>query len=121
MEEIGQIFVELFLQLFFEVFADAIWRRLPEPARVAVKVVLSSAFAVLIGWVSVTLKPDLSISSESLRIVYLIFAPVLVGIVMSWIGRFFVSREKPRSILERFAFGWLFAFSFALTRYLLIK
>ena len=121
MEEIGQVFVELFLQLILEVFADAIWRRLPEPARIAVKVVLSSAFAVLIGWLSVSLKPSFGISSEALRIVYLIFAPVLIGIAMSWIGRFFVSREKPRSILERFVFGWLFAFSFALTRYLLIK
>ena len=68
MEEIGQIIVELFLQLFFEVLADAIWRRLPGPVRIAVKAVLSIGVAILLGWLSSIAFPKPFIALEALRI-----------------------------------------------------
>ncbi len=120
-EEIGQILVELFLQFFLEVLADAIWRRLPEPARLGIKALLSAVLAALLAWLSAVLAPAPLFAGEALRIAYLIVAPGIIGLGMSWIGRFFVKKEKSRSTLEAFGFGWLFAFSFALTRYLLIS
>jgi hypothetical protein len=116
-EEIGQIIVELFLQLFLEVIADAIWRRLPEPARLGVKAVLSVGVAILLGWLSSLAFPKPFIAVELFRIAYLILVPVLLGFMMSLIGVYFSKRSKARSTLESFGFGWLFAFSFALTRY----
>lgn len=119
MEEILQFIVELFLQFFVEVVADAIWRRLPEPARLLVKAALSAGLAALLAWLSVAIAPDRFVKAEALRIAYLVLAPLFIGWAMASIGRFFTTRHKQRSTLEGFGFGWLFAFSFALTRYLL--
>lgn len=121
MEEIGQILVELVLQIFAEVLADAIWRRLPEPARVVIKALLSAVLAALLAWLSTVFAPKPLFTGEALRIIYLVVAPVMIGLGMAWIGRYFVKRAKARSTLEGFGFGWLFAFSFALTRYLLLS
>ncbi len=121
MEEIAQIIAELLLQLFFEFFADALWRRLPEPMRILFHVAVSVAVAILLGWLSTLLFPKAFISWDWLRIAYLVIVPVLVGFVMSKIGSFFAARNKRRGVLEDFGFGWLFAFSFALTRYFLTK
>jgi hypothetical protein len=118
-EEIGQILVELFLQFFLEVLADVIWRRLPEPARLVIKALLSAGIAALLGGLSTMLAPAPLFAGEVLRVAYLVVAPAIIGLGMSWIGRYLVNNEKSRSTLEAFGFGWLFAFSFALTRYLL--
>jgi hypothetical protein len=119
MAEIGRILVELLVQLFVEVLADAIWRRLPASARVFIKALLSAILAALLAWLYTVLAPDPLFRGETLRIAYLVVAPVMIGLLMTWIGACFVRMEKSRSTLEGFGFGWLFAFSFALTRYLL--
>jgi hypothetical protein len=117
MGEIAQVIAEILLQLFFEVFADALWRRLPASIRFAVHIAATLAVALLFGWLSTRLFPNSFISWEWLRIAYLVIAPVFVGLVMSKIGSYFTARNKRRSALEDFGFGWLFAFTFALARH----
>lgn len=120
MPEISQFLTELLLQLFIEVLADALWRKFPEPVRHVVKAILFVGLSALLAWVSTVIAPKSLITTLELRIIYLVVAPVIVGVAMAWIGRWLVKHEKPRSTLETFGFGWLFAFSFALTRFLLI-
>jgi hypothetical protein len=120
MPEIGQFLIELFLQFFFEVFADAVWRQFPEPARHVIKGTLFVLLSTLMAWVSTVFLPTSLIAPMELRILYLILGPMMIGLAMAWIGRWFEKSEKTRSGLETFSFGWLFAFTFALTRFLLI-
>jgi hypothetical protein len=119
MPEIGQFVVELLLQLFVELFADAVWRKFPEPARYLVKGALFITLSALFAWISTVFVPEPLIATKALQLTYLAVAPVLIGLAMAWIGRCFAKAQKARTALESFSFGWLFAFSFALTRFLL--
>lgn len=120
MPEIGQFLIELLLQLFFEVFADALWRKFPEPARYVIKGILFVGLSALMAWVSTVFVSGPLIAAMELRIIYLAVGPLMIGLAMAWTGRCFEKSQKPRSTLETFGFGWLFAFTFALTRFLLI-
>ena len=120
MEEIAQFIFELIFQFLFELLADTVWRRLPEPVRAAVKLVAAAAFAALLGFLSTLVLPEPFITSRAWAIVHLVVGPVLVAWAMARIGRAMEKREKHRTSLERFGYGWLFAFSFTLTRFLLL-
>jgi hypothetical protein len=95
-------------------------RCLSPAERTVLKVVLYIAVAGLLGFLSTLLLPDPIIRAAWLRIVYLIAAPVTLAAIMAWIGRTFLARHMRRTSLETFGFGWLFAFSFALTRFLVL-
>jgi hypothetical protein len=120
LEEIAQFFFELVFQFLFELFADSVWRRLPEPARAAVKLVAAAAFAALLGFLSTLILPEPFITSRAWAIVHLVVGPLLVAWAMALIGRHFEKRDRRRTSLERFGYGWLFAFAFTLTRFLLL-
>jgi hypothetical protein len=121
MEEFFQFVFEAIFQIFVELLADGIWRHLPAPARTFVKGLACVLFAVVLAAISSKLAPAPFLKSESLRIAYLIVVPLLVGAAMAWVGRVISSRGKATATLEKFGFGWLFAFSFACTRYLLAR
>ena len=121
MEEIFQIVFEFVFQALFEFLADAVVRFLPPAGKTLLKAMLCVAFAVLLGSLSTLLLPGPIILAEWLRIAYLIVAPLTLAVIMAWLGRALVVRHKRRTSLETFGFGWLFAFSFALTRYLALK
>lgn len=119
MEEVLQFIFELVFQAIFEVLGDVVWRRLPEPARVLIKLLLTSAFAVLLGFLSTLVLPEPFISARPLAIAYVVLGPLLLAWLMARVGAWMERKEKRRSTLERFGYGWLFAFSFTLTRFLI--
>jgi len=118
MNEIGQIIAELLVQISAEVATDAVWRRLTNPTRLLIKILATGLVSISLGWCSAGLFPRAFITNEVLQWAYLFIVPVIMGGVMHWIGSRFEKREKRRSTLEMFGFGWLFAFLFSLTRYL---
>lgn len=118
MYDLSQILIEVLLQFLFQGLANFIWRRLGEPARTVVKALLFIGAGVILGGVSSVIVRKPLLSMEWLRVAYLIVAPVLMGLAMSLIGHCYAKRNLPTSSLERFGFAWLFAFSFALARYL---
>jgi hypothetical protein len=75
-------------------------------------------FGALGGWSTTLLFPDAFIQNETARIAYLVVVPVLIGFLMARVGRAMVERGKNQTSLETFWFGWLFALTFALVRYL---
>ena len=121
MEEIVQIVLEMVGQVILELVVDGVWRTMPTSGRITIKVVLSAGFGGLFGVISSIPFPDPFIASEAGRITYLIVAPLVIGIAMAQIGRYMDARGKKRSSLESFGFGWLFAFSFALARFIATK
>lgn len=119
MDEILQVVFELVFQFLFEALGDVVWRHIPEPAQVLIKLILASAFAALFGFLSTLVLPEPLISSRSLAIAYVVLGPLLLAWLMARVGAWMERKDKRRSSLERFGYGWLFAFSFTLTRFLL--
>lgn len=119
MDELAQILFELIFQFLFEAFGDVAWRQWPEPARAALKALLAAVFAAVLGLLSTLLFPEPFITARPLAIAYLILGPLLIGWIMARLGRALELKNKRRSSLERFGYGWLFAFSFTLARFLL--
>ena len=118
MDELAQVLFELIFQFFFEALADVAWRQVPEPARTTVKILLAAAFAATLGFLSSLLFPTPFITAEPLAIAYLLLGPLLIGWVMARLGRLLERKDKRRTSLERFGYGWLFAFSFSLARFI---
>lgn len=118
MEEISQLIFEVVGQAIVEFIVDAFWRTMPPGGKVVLKVLLCAGFAALLGFLSSIPFPDPFIESEAGRIAYLVIVPVALGEGMAMIGRFMSARGRNRTSLESFGFGWLFAFSFALVRFI---
>ncbi len=121
MEEIPQLIFEVLFQFVFEVLGDVVWRRLPEPARAAFKTFCVLLFGAALGFVSTLFVSEPLIESRTLAIVHLVVGPIFVGWLMVRIGSFLEKRDRPRSALERFGHGWLFALSFSLVRFVVTR
>lgn len=122
MEILVELLLEVGLQVFFELLGDAGVRtfkkdRLGNPYLAFFGYML---LGVLFGALSLLVFDSSFISDESLRVFNLIITPVLVGALMAWIGKLMAKRGKGRIRLEKFLYGWVFAFSFALMRYFLV-
>lgn len=121
MEEIFQLIFEIFGQAILEFIVDAVWRTMPPSGRVVLKIVFCAGIGTLFGVLSSIPFSEPFIASETGRIVYLLVVPLVLGVTMAQVGKYMTARGKKRSSLESFGFGWLFAFTFALARYLATK
>jgi hypothetical protein len=121
MDELLQVAFELLFQLGVELFADGAWRRAPESVRRIIRGMGCVFFAALLSVLYSHFAPDPVIKTESLRLLYLAVVPILIGCIMAHLGKRFRASGKEPSPLERFGFGWLFAFTFAFTRYLMTR
>jgi hypothetical protein len=74
-------------------------------------------FGLVAGAVSLWLFPDYLIRSDAARLAYLGLGPVAAGAAVAAIGIWRSKRGVPRYGIDRFAYGYLFALSFALLRH----
>ncbi len=119
MEIILQILAELFLQLIFEALAEVGIHQTKR--RNQINPVLASigylTFGVILGGFSLLLFPESFIESGTLKLINLIATPIILGLIMLFIGKARVKKGKETVRIEKFAFGFLFAFGLALVRY----
>ncbi len=116
-----QFLGELLLQMIFEGLAELLghsvkapFRRKPQPWLAAIGHLILGALA---GALTVWLIPELFIKEEWLRLANLLLTPLAAGLVMEALGSWRARREKEVLQLESFAYGFCFAFSMALVRY----
>jgi hypothetical protein len=123
LEFLFELFGELLLQLVVEALAQAgvhVVRHPDRPPRehrpwvIAVGYLL---FGLIAGALSLWLFPDYLIRSTAGRIAYLLLGPVAAGAAVAAIGLWRSKRGVPRYGIDRFAYGYLFALSFALLRH----
>ena len=113
---------EAVLQVVFEIIAEimghkasAPFKRKPlHPALAALGYALMGAVA---GGLSLLIFPHSFVDSEILRAVNLIVTPVMAGLAMAAIGRWRDNRDQDLIRLDRFSYGFLFAFAMALVRF----
>lgn len=115
-EFILQVFVEVCgeigLQSLAEVFKS---RRIQNPWLASLGYFLLGATA---GGISLQVFKTAMIRGSLIRVANLVLTPVLTGFIMVFIGRLRKKRGQELVRLDRFGYGFLFAFGMALVRFL---
>jgi hypothetical protein len=123
-EVILQFIFEILLQLLAEVFCELglrpvtemfKGRRVQNPWLASVGYLLVGA---AVGGLSLLLFKSSMIHNSFLRIVNLVVTPILAGLVMVAIGHLREKRGQQLVRLDRFGYGFIFAFGMALVRFL---
>ncbi|MDQ8181967.1 hypothetical protein [Pelagicoccus sp. SDUM812005] len=114
-----EVIAEIFLQVVVEILADCgihVFKRKPvqNPIPAAIGYFL---FGCLAGGLSLLIFEGSFISDPRLKIANLILAPLVAGLAMAWIGKRRRRGGKDSVRIERFCYGFLFAFGVALIRF----
>ena len=120
LELIFEFFGELLLQVIGEVLFELGLHGLAAPFRKTVNPYLATIgyvlFGALAGAISLWLFPSLFIGSHAGRIANAIVTPLIAGAVMVALGAWRRQRGQQPVLLDRFAYGYLFALVIALVR-----
>jgi predicted lysophospholipase L1 biosynthesis ABC-type transport system permease subunit len=118
-----QVLGEIVLQMIFELLAELGLRsvrepfRRPKPLHPALAAIGYAIFGAIAGAASLWLLPTLVITVEWLRVANLAITPVIAGSLMGAFGAWRRRRNEELIRLDRFAYGFLFAFAMALVRF----
>ena len=119
-----QFIAELALQLLFEVLAELglhSIRAAVRPSGSSHPLLAALGYAILgaiVGGISLLVFPSNFISVAWLRVVNLVAAPLVAGAAMAGLGAWRKRRAQEPVLLDRFAYGFLFAVSMALVRFM---
>lgn len=117
-----QVFGEIFLQIVIEALVEFGLQGLREPFRRAKPLhplLAAAGYALLgaaAGAISLWIFPQRFIATPWLRTLNLVITPIAAGAVMSAIGMWRRKNDKELIRLDRFAYGFLFAFAMAIVR-----
>ena len=120
---IGQLVLEVLLQLVFEILAElGLWAakktiRLAEPLRPVRGLIGYILLGGVLAGVSLVFFPHKFAVPVWLQIVNIVVSPVVVGLAMMWVGRWRAQRGQQAILLHRFWFGFVFALVFGLVRF----
>jgi hypothetical protein len=121
MEILVEIFFEFFLQLVLEVLFEFGLQAVAEPFQKKPNPLLAALGYVVIGGALGALTlwpfPDSMVRAPILRWVNLALTPVLVGFAMVLLGIWRRKHDQLELRINRFSYGFLFAFSVALVRF----
>ena len=120
MEIILEFLAELFLQFIFEAIADfgihkSVRRKELSPLLAALGYLV---FGACLGFISLLIFPESFIQAEGLKLVNLLGTPIILGFIMLVIGKVRDRKGKETVRIEKFFYGFLFAFGLALVRFL---
>jgi hypothetical protein len=118
LEIIGEFLLQGTLEILFELGFHAVvepFRRQPKPWVAAFGYLL---FGAVLGGLSLLLFPNHLVIAGSLRIANLVVTPVAVGLLMAGVGVLRARRGQSLLRIDRFAYGYLFAFALAAVRFL---
>lgn len=121
LEFILEILGEFFLQIVVEALAEMGLHAIADPMRRPLNPWLAALGYVLggmlLGAVSLWFFPVHLIADRQLRYLNLIVTPAAVGLAMVGVGMWRAKRGQTGVRLDRFTFGFLFAFSMGVTRF----
>lgn len=121
LEFIFEILGEFLLQVAIEALAEMGLHAWADPMRRPVNPWLAALgyalFGTLLGALSLWFFPVHLIADRQLRYLNLIVTPAFVGLAMMALGAWRAKRGQTGVRLDRFTFGFLFAFSMGVTRF----
>ena len=118
-----QLIAEVVLQIVFEALAELGLHSLrepfrrPEPLHPVFAAIGYAIFGAIAGGISLWLFPHLFISAQWLRVANLLATPLAAGAVMGAFGAWRRRRNEDLIRLDRFGYGFLFAFTMAVVRF----
>lgn len=120
-ELVFEVLGEVLLAIVFEALAEAgvhVTRNpTKEPPRPWLAAIGYAVLGAIAGGISLVIVPHLFMASQKTQLLNLVIAPVFAGAAMSALGAWRKNRGQDLIRLDRFAYGWLFAFSMALVRF----
>ncbi len=120
-ELLFEICGEFLLQIVFELLAEFGLHSLSEPFRRKPHPVVAfigyGLLGALAGGLSLWLFPGLFIASPTAQLANLLISPALAGLAMASVGAWRAKRGQTLLRMDRYAYGFLFAFAMALVRY----
>ncbi len=127
-ELLFELFGEYVLAFVFEVLArvagwvaapwSAALRERSGPLTKAVRALVYLGAGALCGWLSLLVMPTSLARTLDTRLAVLIGVPILCGLSMALMGYVRKQRGKEAAALESFGYGFLFAASLSLLRFL---
>lgn len=123
LENFGDVLLEVFLQLIFEVFASAIahlikknpkWR----PAGRLLTAFVSFLVGTFLGFVSILIIPVPLFHHTRIPGLSLLIGPPITGLSIELISRLWRGKDEPALPWESFWGGFAFAFGLALVRWI---
>lgn len=122
-EAIFEAFVEYVLAMFVVMLlriADNITRSLALKGELATSVIFG-LLGLSAGLLSIPVFPHPLLHPAKVHGINLLVSPVLTGLMLSWTGSALRKRKKETTPIERFGYGFTFAFGIALMRLLFAK
>ena len=110
-EMLGQLIIELGFHSLIEPF------RSDRPVNRILGFLGYILLGALAGWLSLLLVPVNFIRDSNMQILNLIVSPILIGLFFAWYGRLRARKGLDLIELDRFAYGFVFAFVVALIRF----
>ncbi|CAN7405341.1 hypothetical protein LJR289_002481 [Pseudoduganella sp. LjRoot289] len=121
LEMLLQLLGELLIQLLGEALVELGFHAIAEPFRKPPNPWLAAAgylmLGAIVGGLSVLAVPAHLVSTHFLRMANLLLTPVAAGFCMAAAGAWRARRGQALLRIDRFAYGYLFALSFALMRF----
>jgi len=122
LEFFGETLLQVVLQVFAEVGMHSVNGMRDPDRRRPVNPWLAGTgyliFGVIVGGISLWFRPELFLASNTLRLLNLIATPAAAGLAMMGMGALRRRRDQPLIRLDRFAYGFIFAFGTSVTRYI---
>jgi hypothetical protein len=115
-EFLGELLLQVLVEVLFELGLHSLtapFKKTPNPYLAIIGYVL---FGALAGAVSLWVFPSLFVVSHVGRIVNVVVTPLLAGGAMAAIGAWRRRRDGQLVLLDRFAYGYIFALVMALVR-----
>lgn len=121
LEFLFEVLGEFVFQVVLEALAEAGLHAVSEPLRKPPKPWLAALgyllLGTIVGGISLLIFPH-NMVPEPWRITNLLVTPVAAGVMMSALGAWRERQGQDRIRIDRFSYGYLFAFGLALVRFL---
>ena len=121
LEIIFQILAEIFMQLVYELGFHSMLEPFNKKPKPVIAFIGYLVLGVIAGFISKIFTPQLLIKGETLRVINLLVTPIAVGLIMSALGKLREKNGVSLIRMDKFLYGFIFAFSMALVRYLYIN
>jgi len=114
---LGEVLLQIVLEVLFEFGLHSLkapFNKQPHPLLAGTGYAIFGAVA---GGLSLWAFPNLFIALHRLQVANLVLAPVAAGLSMMALGAWRRRREQELILLDRFAYGFIFALAMALVRF----
>lgn len=111
--------IEILLEFLSEIFMDLLFqlgfRRLVDIFKHPI--IAGIVFGLISGFVSLLFFNELLITNVYLRVINLLVTPLVLGFIMSQLGKIYKRLGLPHSAIDSFAAGFCFAMAMTLVRF----